>query len=735
METRIILKIMKKNILKKIIVLFSLSFLLLNLNFVSALDTPPVVVVDTTSPVISLIGDANISINVGDTYKDAGAAALDDIDGDITSSIVTVNNIDTTKAGTYTVTYDVKDKALNNAIQVIRTVIVKDVVAPKLKEQIIIRNGDTVVYNGSYDLPDAGVINIPDKNNIEHSIDRRSVLAILYGIDQTSDDFLISNLDYNSGFGSLYMKCLTPKSINELCDNWQYVVNDSYPQVGMDKDILNGNEKIYVYFGPQNKVTLSGNSITTEDKLKVAALKYDYVNNLWVIRTGVTVGVTKPDPNNPWSPNDDIKSLVDGVTGEAQFSSIPVGTYNVGVKEDYYWPTESLTVAEAPVAVGGGGGSTPPVLETKKTFSVSKALEFLTKNENSNGSFSNDMYTDWAAVGAAAGDSFDLKNNIINYLKNNSFTSSVLTDNERHAMVLMSLNINPYTGTTINYIKKIIDNFDGTQFGDKTLDNDDIFALIVLKNAGYSSSDEIIQKDINYIISQQSSNGSWGSIDITAAAVQALTGFESTSGVVGAILKGESYLVSNQGLDNGFGNSFSTSWALQSMFNNNQILKAEDYLTSKQQIDGGLEDATTDDINSRVWSTSYAIPAILHKPWSQILNNFSKQQDVVTSVVENGNIEKEIHVKKIEINNEIKKETNVNVIKNVLNQNVDTLKKDKTIKFKKFKKRLTKSNLQQKESLITSNNIDIKPKKVSLVSRIWHKIKAPFSSFLFNLGF
>ena len=179
METRIILKIMKKNILKKIIVLFSLSFLLLNLNFVSALDTPPVVVVDTTSPVISLIGDANISINVGDTYKDAGAAALDDIDGDITSSIVTVNNIDTTKAGTYTVTYDVKDKALNNAIQVIRTVIVKDVVAPKLKEQIIIRNGDTVVYNGSYDLPDAGVINIPDKNNIEHSIDRRSVLAIL----------------------------------------------------------------------------------------------------------------------------------------------------------------------------------------------------------------------------------------------------------------------------------------------------------------------------------------------------------------------------------------------------------------------------------------------------------------------------------------------------------------------------------------------------------------------------
>ncbi|MEI7688812.1 MAG: immunoglobulin-like domain-containing protein [Candidatus Nomurabacteria bacterium] len=733
---------MKKNILKKIIVLFSLSLIIFNINFVSAEDVNiPAVVVDTIPPVISLVGDVSISINVGDTYKDAGATAIDETDGGITSSIVIVNNVDTTKAGDYTVTYDVKDKALNSAMEVVRKVIVKDIVVPeKLKEKVIIRNGDTIIYNGYYDLPDVGNIDIPDKSNIKHSIDKRSVLAVLYGIDQNTDSFSISNLDYNNGFGSLYMKCLIPDGLSELCENWQYVVNDSYPQVGMDKDILVGNEKIYIYFGPQNKVVLNNKSITNKDDLIVTAEKYDYVNNIWAIRTGVTVGVTSPDPNNPWSPKDDIKSLVDGVTGEAKFSSIPVGSYNVGIKEDYYWPTENLIVSESSVVSQGSGRSVTSIPDiTKKAFSISKALEFLSKNEKSDGSFSNDMYTDWVAISAAAGGSFDLKNNISNYLKNNSFTSPVLTDNERHAMALMSLDINPYTGTSTDYIKKITDSFDGVQFGDKALDNDDIFALIILKNSGYNSADEIIQKDINYIISQQTSNGSWGSIDITAAAIQALSGFENINGVIGSITKGKLYIISSQGTDGGFGNTFSTSWVLQSMFSNNQILKAEDFLTSRQQVDGGLSDTNTDDVDTRVWSTSYAIPAILHKPWSEILNNFSKQQGSTPNLVQSENAEKEIPIKTVEIDNKIKKEIAVDISKEKSKEITNILKKEKITKIKKsiiiHKKQQSIIDSLELKDKINIKNPDIQNKKISLIGRIWQVIKTPFSSFLFNLGF
>ena len=85
---------------------------------------------DTTSPVISLLGSDTVTIEVGDIYVDAGATAQDNNDGDLTSSIMTVNNVINTTVGTYTVTYDVTDSSGNQATQVVRTVDVKDTTAP-----------------------------------------------------------------------------------------------------------------------------------------------------------------------------------------------------------------------------------------------------------------------------------------------------------------------------------------------------------------------------------------------------------------------------------------------------------------------------------------------------------------------------------------------------------------------------------------------------------------------------
>ena len=68
---------------------------------------------DTTPPVISIIGSASLRITEGDTYTDAGATAIDDVSGDLTSSIVTTNPVDTSTPGTYTVTYTVTDAAGN----------------------------------------------------------------------------------------------------------------------------------------------------------------------------------------------------------------------------------------------------------------------------------------------------------------------------------------------------------------------------------------------------------------------------------------------------------------------------------------------------------------------------------------------------------------------------------------------------------------------------------------------
>ena len=102
--------------------------------------TRTVIVVDTTIPVITRLGEATVTIEVGSTYSDAGATASDNYDGDITASIVTVNPVDTDTVGSYTVTYNVSDENSNAAVEVTRTVNVVDTTVP-----VITRLGEATV--------------------------------------------------------------------------------------------------------------------------------------------------------------------------------------------------------------------------------------------------------------------------------------------------------------------------------------------------------------------------------------------------------------------------------------------------------------------------------------------------------------------------------------------------------------------------------------------------------------
>jgi hypothetical protein len=581
---------------------------------------------------------------------------------------------------------------------------------------LTIKDGNISVFSGKVTLQQAGMIslkdvngdpypNLMDSNGHPYLVDANSVLSVLNDADILSNDFAISDLQYSGSLQSFYLKCITGTVTGKKCDNWQYWVEHTAPRVGMDKTTLTGGENIYLYynFGAQHKVLLSSSTITTSDSLTVTAKDYDYENSTWIAGTRVTIGLTQPDPNGSWTPIEVQTGEVD-VNGQVIFSSLPVGSYDVGIKEDYYWPTEKLIVTKAIHESHGSSGSyvqnfvMPVVVE--KVFNLENALKFLEINQKSDGSYSAPMYTDWVAVAARAGDDKEIESKLINYLKENGVDSSVVTDNERRAMALMSLGINPYSGTSVNYIKKITDSFDGTQFGNKTLVNDDIFALIVLKNAGYSINDELITKDLNYIISQQDESGSWGSIDMTAAGVQALKSFENIAGVNDAILRAEKYITTNQKTDGGFENSSSTSWVLQTLFADKEILKAEGYLASKQDKDGGMESVGTD-LNTRIWETAYAIPAILHKPWNTIINNFPKP-DISTLTLNKNEVIKQNR----KVTSKISNINNGEIIKNG-------------------------EDRRKIENIVDSNG-EVKVKKPS---NIWHVISAPFSWLLGKLGF
>ena len=83
-------------------------------------------------------------INVGGTYVDPGATATDNLDGNLTSSIVVnASAVNTAVPGDYPVTYNVSDVAGNAATQVTRTVHVHANGAPTANPQSVTTNEDT----------------------------------------------------------------------------------------------------------------------------------------------------------------------------------------------------------------------------------------------------------------------------------------------------------------------------------------------------------------------------------------------------------------------------------------------------------------------------------------------------------------------------------------------------------------------------------------------------------------
>lgn len=86
---------------------------------------------DTTAPAIMLIGENTCIINFGEPYVEAGVSALDDTDGDLTTSVTVEGTIDPQKYGKQILTYSVKDSS-GNLGQVTRTVVVQEFTPPEI---------------------------------------------------------------------------------------------------------------------------------------------------------------------------------------------------------------------------------------------------------------------------------------------------------------------------------------------------------------------------------------------------------------------------------------------------------------------------------------------------------------------------------------------------------------------------------------------------------------------------
>ena len=94
--------------MKKITLLFAIFAVVASATFFTSCE-----VEDITKPVITLTGGENVDVILGSTWDDPGYTAIDDEDGDLTSSVVVEGVVDTSLTGTYQVTYTVTDAAGN----------------------------------------------------------------------------------------------------------------------------------------------------------------------------------------------------------------------------------------------------------------------------------------------------------------------------------------------------------------------------------------------------------------------------------------------------------------------------------------------------------------------------------------------------------------------------------------------------------------------------------------------
>lgn len=86
---------------------------------------------DVEAPIIVLNGSSTINLELGENYTELGATATDNVDGNLTSSIIIGGDIvNPNVVGNYIITYNVSDSSGNQAVEVTRTVVVNPDITP-----------------------------------------------------------------------------------------------------------------------------------------------------------------------------------------------------------------------------------------------------------------------------------------------------------------------------------------------------------------------------------------------------------------------------------------------------------------------------------------------------------------------------------------------------------------------------------------------------------------------------
>ena len=277
--------------------------------------------INLQEPVLNLVGDKNIILNVGQTYREPGYSAVDYEDGKITRQVEIDGSVDTNKPGTYTLTYKITNSNGKTAIDSrIITVVrqkanldvqvslddegwAKDVninvnISGSGYKYAILPNGDsrsstnfsfTVSKNGNYpikvyDIYENEFIKEVNITNIDDIAPSGTCSALVRG---SVTEVEVSASDNNGIAGYSY---ILDNKENSFIAETQYRENIASKTVSVNvKDIVGnvGKIKCEVTIKPATVVSGSGGSSSVIDTSEyyLVATKTDVMNFARVVRS------------------------------------------------------------------------------------------------------------------------------------------------------------------------------------------------------------------------------------------------------------------------------------------------------------------------------------------------------------------------------------------------------------------------------------------------------------------
>lgn len=236
---------------------------------------------DQTKPVISLIGENPVTVAQNSVYVDAGATAIDDVDGVITGNIVTTNNVDTSEASTQYVYYNVTDSGNNAADQVVRTVNVTGANTPATGQPVIV---GTARQNEILSVDVSGITDVDGLGEFQYQWIRDDVALV----NATDPTYKLSNNDVGS-----VIKVTV--SFTDGGSSSESVTSDGTAAVENVNDPPTGTVTID-NTSPQSGDTLTA-SDTVDDPDGMGAITYVWYCDGSQAGTGSTYSVTVGDVN------------------------------------------------------------------------------------------------------------------------------------------------------------------------------------------------------------------------------------------------------------------------------------------------------------------------------------------------------------------------------------------------------------------------------------------------------